>query len=326
MFLWGLFTDPIRAATFLRIGAVNLFAFFIAPPISALLMTWTPWIPMILGTTIEILSTLLALTVPETLNYRHPTLPFTPPHSPPSEPSDDQVRPPSNSFSRTLTRVRTSTSFLYADWRIAALTLTFLAHMLQTTAGNLLLQYCSARYLLPFSRATLVLSIKSGTTVIFMLLGLPALARLCTDRFGMDAQHKDLYLSRASAVFMLAGWVLIALAPTLPFFIAALLVLVGGSGLPLLVRSYMTGLVEPHHVARMYMIVGIVDTVGMMVGGPLLAEMFDVGMRIGGVGIGLPFFFIGGLFGVMTCVLGCIGHRKGDSVEVEDQQEEGEDV
>ena len=54
------------------------------------------------------------------------------------------------------------------------------------------------------------------------------------------------------------------------------------------------------HVATLYTAVGITETAGGLLAGPLLAASFRTGMDWGGAWIGLPYIAAGGLFTVAT--------------------------
>jgi hypothetical protein len=67
-----------------------------------------------------------------------------------------------------------------------------------------------------------------------------------------------------------------------------------GWGLNLFMLSLLTHAafetLDAKHTARIYSAVGIVEMVGSLVGVPLLAETWAIGIRIGGIAFGLPFW------------------------------------
>lgn len=321
-----------RAAVFLRVGACNLLANLFMPPLSAWLMEYNPWIPSLGGTLINILCVALFAFVPETLNYqRHPcgspsySHPPTPSSSetavaaPPPPPDPSGAHPPISADSAAthyIRRLKAATAFLTHDWRVPALILTFLNHQLLTTATPLLLQYASKRYHLTFSRATLLLTIFNAFKVLLLFLLLPYISTTLTrGRFRLSDQHKDLHLARASQLFVAAGWTLVGLAPNVAAVAIAMAVASLGQGAYLLIRSFLTSLVPARHIARVYSIISMVDTAGAMFGGALLAGLFKEGMVMGGMGVGLPFYFIGGASGGFAGVLFAVGLRKGEGEE-----------
>lgn len=109
---------------------------------------------------------------------------------------------------------------------------------------------------------------------------------------------------------MALGFLLIALAPTIPFLLLAMAMNSLGWGLTLFLRSLMTSLVEEHHIARLNTLVGVVDTMGFMIGSPFLAWAFGKGLELGGWQTGLPFLICAGSLGVVVIFLAGIRIRR----------------
>ena len=70
--------------------------------------------------------------------------------------------------------------------------------------------------------------------------------------------------------------------------------------------------VPAHHLARLYSIITLVDTIGAMFGGALLAGLFNGGLALGGGWIGLPFFFLGIVSAAFTALLFAVRLRPGE--------------
>jgi hypothetical protein len=80
--------------------------------------------------------------------------------------------------------------------------------------------------------------------------------------------------------------------------------------------------VPGQQVARLYSLISVVDTLGAMLGAPLLAGLFNRGLRLGGYGVGLPWYFLGGICAVFGVVLCVVGSEKGeDGREMVDGEE-----
>jgi MFS family permease len=103
---------------------------------------------------------------------------------------------------------------------------------------------------------------------------------------------------------MAVGFLFMALSTSLPLLVLAMAINTLGSGLHLYLRNLATSLVEPHHVARLMTFVSWIDTSGLMVASPLLAWLFERGVEMGGIRMGLPFFFTASVFGVVAALLG----------------------
>nr|POE90637.1 efflux pump ustt [Quercus suber] len=315
-------TTPMdRTAVFLRLSAVNLFAGLAMPPIAAWLMVYNPWIPVMLGTLLQLVSLALVFFLPETLNHKLPSF----------EGEDESTRlatevqpvpsdivaggtPTLTYASRMILLARQSTVFLTEDWRVLVCLIPFVGHLLIGQIGGLLLQYCSSRYSLTFSNATLLLTIFSGIKVLLLAIILPYVSQVTTRYFHLTGQQNDFYLTRASLVFVVVGWTLIGLAPTIPIVILGMIAASLGYGALILIRSFVTTLVPAHHIARLYSVITIVDTLGSMFGAALLADLFQQGLKVGGIWIGAPFFFVG-LMSLTFLILMMIVRLRQDEVE-----------
>lgn len=76
-----------------------------------------------------------------------------------------------------------------------------------------------------------------------------------------------------------------------------------GAGYSLLVRSLSTSLVEPHHIGTLNSTMAMLETIGSLLGGPLLSLSFRKGLDLGGIWLGLPFVGAGILSFVAALVI-----------------------
>jgi hypothetical protein len=249
----------------------------------------------------------LSLLVPETLGYKEP---LKSKHG-----CNDEEEPPM--ISRNQARgfleqcykpLVESIEYFLQDRRVILLIITFVPIMLTITSGPLLLQYASSRYGLSFASVTMLLTVRAGVTIA-MFLGMQSFVHRLLADAGMSGQKRDLFLARGSAGLLLVGWIATALSPNAVFFTASIMVTTLGNGFPIYLRAFLTGLVEPNKVAELYTIIGVVDTLGLMLGGPLLAWLFDRGMILGESYLGLPFLALGLVYTVVVSFLLRIGHH-----------------
>jgi hypothetical protein len=292
-----------RVTVFFRVSAASVTTQFLAPLLSAALMTRSPWIPMKVGVIIMGMSVLVAFFLPETLNYS--VLPEeemdSSLSSTPRSNSDNQL-----SLWRTiLDNVKDSTAFLSTDIRILLILPAFLTHLLFVNR-DILLQYISTRYALSLSQATVLISIRSGLVMLLCLIILPAVNHLFRKCLNFSPQRSDLILSRASLIALALGFFFIALAPSVPLLVTAMVINTFGFGLTLFLRSLLTSLVEAHHVARLNTFIAVFDTTGLMFGSPLLAYLFEKGIELGGLWLGLPFLVCAGVLALIGIILSAI--------------------
>jgi hypothetical protein len=266
----------------MRVASCIYLTQFLVPPLSAILMRRNPWIPMLLGLILQFCCIPIVACFPETLNYQH--------HE--REVSIERV---SSSLSKPhwTTDVRLSLNSFHAlmavDLRIPALLSTFLTHTIIIAATPTLLQYLSTRYSLTLSTSTLIVSIRSAS-VVAILFSLPYLSRTLTSVTSISALQRDVLMARGSALITAVAYVAIALSPSTPVCIASLLFSTGGSGLYMLIRSILAALVHERDVAKIFSATSVIDTIGMMLGGPGMAVLFGKGLDLGKKWMGLPFF------------------------------------
>lgn len=285
-----------RAATFFQVMAATITTQFLGPLISATLMIWNPWIPMILGLAVEFISIVTLLFIPETLDYSGSLSPTS------SSSSLASAAPPNRSshWRTLLHRTHSSVSFIVSDIRVLGLFSAFAVHMLFLNR-DVMLQYISTRYKISLAQATVLISIRSGLVFLLCVVVLPIVSIYCRNRVG--SKRSDLILSRTSAALLTLGFLGLGLAPNLPLLVLALVLNSLGWGLFSFLRSLLTSLVDAHKTARLNTAIGVFDTVGLMIGSPLLAALFTRGVERGGLWFGLPFLLCAGVVAMLTLVL-----------------------
>jgi hypothetical protein len=120
---------------------------------------------------------------------------------------------------------------------------------------------------------------------------------------------KDLILARISLIIQIIGTFLLALSAfpspigdsnqesPLPITLAigGLVIYTLGLGFQTFCRSLITTLVDQQHVARLYTVISVIDTLGSSITAPGLAWLYSWGMRLSREGtansyLGLPFW------------------------------------
>jgi len=315
-----------RANAFLRTGAFVLCATVVMPPLAAVLMGISPWIPTLGGTVLEFLAVVSFGLLPETLRYDHPSMPQrakpTEPLPAPPPPYEtlpaaavlcDSLGPSyTQSLRRWTRKVSSALAFLTDDWRVPVLLIPFLSHTLVGAIGQLILQYVSKRCQIKLSEAIYLTTIRNIVIVVLLFSILPVISNFIMRKYSLSAQRKDLYLTRASLLILGIGWILVGLAPNIPLVGIALSISSLGYGSWFMLRSFIIGLIPNNRIAVVSSFLSLIDTLGFMAGSPLMAELFSRGLALGGLWIGLPFYSLGvcGVcFAVLTLV---VGLRKGE--------------
>ena len=152
-----------------------------------------------------------------------------------------------------------------------------------------------------------LISIKASAALVLLVLVLPGVGFLLTKHAGLSTRAKDFQLARASGFMMFVGSLIFGLSGSSAVMILGLVLYVFGSGYNLLLRSLLASVVEPHHRGTLFNTIGMLESLGIVISGPLLAQAFRVGLGIGGVWIGLPFVIGSGLFLVAILILSTVG-------------------
>jgi len=138
---------------------------------------------------------------------------------------------------------------------------------------------------------------------VLLVALLPGVSFLLTNYAKVPATTKDFRLAQASCVLMLAGSLTIGLSESSAVMIVGLVLYVLGAAYGLLLRSLLAAVVEPQHRGALFNAAGMVDSTGLVLSGPLLAQAYRVGLGMGGVWVGLPFLVGSSLFLFVLIVL-----------------------
>jgi MFS family permease len=122
----------------------------------------------------------------------------------------------------------------------------------------------------------------------FMVI-MPALSFLAAKYLNLHGKHSDFVMSKGTGILSTIGFAAIALAPTPSILIFGQIILSMGMGFMVNTRSLATALVLPDHVGTLYSALAITQSAGMLVAGPLFANLFRVGLHLGNAWLGLPF-------------------------------------
>ncbi|KAK0645422.1 major facilitator superfamily domain-containing protein [Cercophora newfieldiana] len=289
-----------RASAFFFISFSALMGPFVGPVLSSFLMQRTsPWAPLLLTAAIALLGLGVIAFIPETL---------VPPKETEDDDDDDddeqegEENPPANAngnISSTIaTHLRSSLSRLansvkmLKSWSLALVLSTFTIQDMELVAtSQFFVQYISKRFDWSLAEAGYLLSIRGTINIVLLLVVLPGLSRLLVSSASplqLSPARRDLVLARASALFFAVGAVLLA-GPSVSLAIAGLALNTLGSGLSSLCRSLATTYVDAQHTTALYSLISIADVVGSLYAGPALAWLFQTGMRLGGLWLGLPY-------------------------------------
>ncbi|KFY38674.1 hypothetical protein V495_06427 [Pseudogymnoascus sp. VKM F-4514 (FW-929)] len=309
-----------RAQTFLIIMCGSLAAQILGPIVSSKLMKWSPWPPMLLGIAMMAVGATCFLFIPESLHARPskslatsaPVSPRTTPPSPSRKPAGFVAV-----FKKTLRTTLHSTSLIKSTPARLLLS-TFFYILIASQMVQLALRDISARFHWSLAQSGYLMSIRAAIDMVVLLAILPIASHLLTRPGGpaLTTRAKDYLLAILSAVAMVIGCFLLGLSPPLPLVLTALAIFALGNGFMGMCRALLTELVPGDQVASLYAAVGVVEILGSIMGGPVLAKLYGIGLEWGGVWRGGPFFVVGIV--AMWCVGALLWARRVEAKEGKD--------
>ncbi|PLB46300.1 MFS general substrate transporter [Aspergillus steynii IBT 23096] len=314
-------TEDERAAMFFKFGVASMGADFASNAASSWLMAMDPWLPLFLGWGVTIVGVFCALSLPETMHACPPardsasvelsrlsdgdlkrSLSKEQERPEPLKDDDDDdasdplVAPADASAAAPkpplLTRVRVYLrnyvapyTFIFRSRQIILLLSTFLVYRLSRGSSWFLIQYISTRYNWTISQANFLIAFKPALTIPLFLIILPAVSRHLLAR--MPQIQKDLTLARISIICLAVGTLGIGLSPTIATLIPSLLLQTCGSAFVYLARSLITTLVHREETARLFTVIEVLQSVGNVIASLLITGVFQIGLQLGGMWIGL---------------------------------------
>ncbi|KAJ5126542.1 hypothetical protein N7448_007321 [Penicillium atrosanguineum] len=321
------FSEEERSVALFRLQSSALVAEVLATPLSASLMTLGPAFPFVLGWVIELAGFLPVFLLPETLEDAKATrLSQQKANSnttdsetdiEPTDPLDKAVLP---ELLRQIREFIESTQFIWRDWNICLLILTMFVGVMSRQSTNMLLQYSSKKFNWSIARASLLISLRGIFQIVNFLILMPVLTFLAARYYNLHGKDRDYRLSQGSGILSIIGFAVVGLAPVPVLLICGLVFLSLGSAFMISTRSLATSLVVPDHVGTLYSAIGISQSIGTFIAGPLFAYLFKLGMHLGNAWMGMP-FLQGSLFYVVATVA-VWRVRMGRSTREEEEEEQ----
>ncbi|KAL5348619.1 hypothetical protein ACLOAV_006036 [Pseudogymnoascus australis] len=307
-----------RSQTFLVIMSGSLAAQILGPIVASKLMVWSPWPPMLLGLFMIVVGGVCFLFVPESLHAR-PSKPLTM-SAPVSPCTISPPRQPEGLITVFKKHIRTtidSASMLNSTPAVLLVS-TFFLVFLAMQIVQLALRDISARFHWSLAQSGYLMSVRAAIDMAVVLAIIPGASHLLTRPRGpaLSTRAKDYLLALISAYAMVIGCILLAFSPPLELVLTALAIFSVGSGFTGLCRALLTELVPKDQVASLYAAVGVVEILGSIMGGPVLAKLYGIGLKFGGLWRGGPFWVVA-VVG-MYCIGALLAARRVEGKKVKD--------
>ncbi|KAM7201953.1 Major facilitator superfamily domain containing protein [Naviculisporaceae sp. PSN 640] len=293
-----------RATVFFQFGAAFLTAQTISTPLSGYLLLYNMWLPLIVSYVLMTVVNLIGLMFPETLQlHRHA-------HAAERTSSENEDEFADTKSTSVLQDIKAKMlegagdvwRFVLSNTKVGFMMLSLVFVVLGRLAQELLLQYATKRYHWTWSEAAFLMTIAGVTSMVTLIVIMPAAGVFCAKYLGLTGVMKDVWLIRVVGPCLIFGCLVIALAPNGIMLAFGLVPYAFGSGLPALIRSVLCSLVAEHHIAILNTLIGITESVGVMVASPVLAMSLSLGLKMGGGWIGLP-FLMAALFATIVTVI-----------------------
>lgn len=280
-----------RASCFMRIHGASMVGNLLSPALASIMMASTgPWPTIFVSFLLTGLPAPLIFLVPETL--KRPLL-------------DNSDEPDSSTLKRHLTHslkeLKKSTNMFRYPSMIIILLITMLQVTLVLCTLQFLGQFASTRYNIPLADTGFIQSAYGISFIVVSFIILPyvssALLKPSAPAFLRfdDDRRRDLFLARSSYVASMIATFILGLSGSLPGFVFGLIILTFGVSGEGFLKSIATLYVNAEQRSRLFTILGLTAMSSNLWASPALAALFSLGMRLGGVWIGLPYF---GIFGI----------------------------
>jgi MFS family permease len=280
-----------RTSIFLYLTASVLITETIAPILSVRLMESGDWIPLVLSIVIQLVGTLVAVLFPETLHLRD----IQESGSNPTESLELQTKVNDSWLKKLLRHFQSVYYFLKCDWTLGMVILTFMANRLGGQVTILLLRYASKRYSWTIKESAYLMSFRAATNLVAIVVCIPLVNFLLLRYMRLPSYSVDLWIARGSIILTAISFLIIGLAAHPPLLILGLLVHNLGTGFSAAMRSvsiHIIGGQPSSNIAKLMSTIAIVESLGAMVAGPLLNQIFQWGMELGSAWLGLPFLVV----------------------------------
>ncbi|KAK5989003.1 Efflux pump ustT [Cladobotryum mycophilum] len=283
-----------KSSIFFLLAAVILLGEILATPISAVLMSYTPWLPSLLGIAFEVIGLAAAALVTETL-----------PKSSKVEDDEREQGPGQHSvsgdqdgwaaqMSQRWNRLRHSHYDFSLSMNLFLIIGAFILASIGTQALQLVIQYASKRFSWSIAEASFLVTIKGIVNLVLLLVLLPRLSLILGKH--MPTAIKDLIIVQGSAWMLALGTAIMAFATHPGLFIVGICTFALGWGFYSALRSMATAIVSPSQTGVLNTTIALSQSMGSMAAGPLLALAFRRGIELGGVWTGLPYMIATVLF------------------------------
>ncbi|EOA81596.1 uncharacterized protein SETTUDRAFT_143245 [Exserohilum turcica Et28A] len=197
-------------------------------------------------------------------------------------------------FQRIAHAIRRMRRLITGRRKFQVLLCSFFLTALASSDTKLLVQYISKRYEWTFAQAGYMLSAKALVNFTLLAIVVPRIIRTSMETSTVRGSEVRLNIFGAEICIAISvvGVLCVAMASRFWMLLAALILYALGSALPVftmsLVKSPLIALA--HSDVQDFSIVMLTKTLGSLVGAPLMAFLWVQAIKLGGIGVGLPYY------------------------------------
>lgn len=259
----------------------------------------SPWVPILTVFFITPFVFILLLFIPETLSIHLETT--TP--TPAMDASPSTSKKP---FREAIDELKVSLRLLKNTNILWCMVTFFIQPALFAAYSGTLSQYVSKYFGWTLAETSYLLSPPLGVLHLVVILLVPWVSGVLTSstgRFRLSVFAKDLLVTRVSLVLMIVAAILEGFSRDIVLFVLGLTLGTFGSANGPLLRAIATSFVEQNQTSRLYSLISLLETTGAMIGGPVLAQCFNIGLSKKGLWRGLPWFYVAAIVSVALIAL-----------------------
>jgi MFS family permease len=301
-----------RTHIFLCITAAMVLSEMIAPILASRLMRNGNWPPLLLAFVIQQLGVSIVLFCPETIHTRSPLEP----RADDTEGDVEVVQEePEFGFKAQLGYYKDALVFLRSKPTLMLILFSYLGNRSGRQALQLLVRYASKRYKWEIKEAALLSSFRAATNLLSVAVVLPGFNYVLLDYFRLPLQRADVWLARGSIILFALSFFIMGVAYKPALLLLGLIVYNLGTGHTPAIRSiaiHVIGGQTSPNISKLISLLAITESIGFMISGPLVNKLFNWGMDMGPLWLGLPFLGTSVLYGILTVVIFGIDVKDGD--------------
>ncbi|KAI2470770.1 MFS general substrate transporter [Annulohypoxylon bovei var. microspora] len=294
--IYSILSDVIpesnRSLTFMRVHVTSVVGNLVSPALASAMMSSTgPWPLMLITFVLWIIALALVALIPETF------------HRALSNDADSQPISFKARVVQGLRQLKDSLCIIRIRSVFLLLCIFFLSYPAIMCTLQFMIQFLSKRYHIRLAETGYVQSIYGIAHIVLVLLIIPPISSIIiqpsTPRWLRiaDEGKRDLVLVRYFYAASMTGSLILGISPSLPIFVAGLLVMSLGSISSSFIKSIAASHVDSEHRSRLFTIIAIVEVGSNIWTMPALAGLFALGMKLGGEWIGLPYLGVS-----LTCL------------------------